>query len=271
MTAFKLASWNINSVRLRAPMIAKWVEEAKPDVLCLQEIKCRTEEFPVKAFKEMGFEHFHVRGQKGMHGVGISSKLPLEDLGDVDLCPRGEARHQRVGVAGVELHNFYIPAGGDEPDVEINPRFAHKLEFLDRIEAYFTARRVSDPALVLVGDFNIAPYEHDFWSHKQLLKVISHTPVETEALERIRKAGDFADIAREIAPMDEKIFTWWSYRSKDFRKNNRGRRLDHIWTSGAATPRATSGGRDAFKLWEDVRAWERPSDHAPVVLEIGAK
>jgi len=270
MTAFSLATWNINSVRLRAPMIAEWVEQAKPDVLCLQEIKCRSEEFPEKAFRAMGYEHFHVRGQKGMHGVAIASKLPLEDLGDEELCPRSEARHQRVGVAGVELHNFYIPAGGDEPNAETNPRFAHKLEFLDRIEAYFKARATENPPLILVGDFNIAPYEHDVWSHKQLLKVISHTPVETEALERIRLAGAFSDVARDLIDMDEKLFTWWSYRSKDYRKTNRGRRLDHIWASGSAKTRSLAGGRDAFKVWDDVRGWERPSDHAPVVLQIGA-
>ena len=148
MTAFTLASWNINSVRLRAPLVADWVSQADPDVLCLQEIKCQNEQFPEEAFREMGFRHFHVRGQKGMHGVAIASKFPLEDLGDEDLCPRAEARHQRVMVEGIELHNFYIPAGGDEPDPAINPRFAHKLGFLDRIEAYFKARAAENPPLV---------------------------------------------------------------------------------------------------------------------------
>jgi exodeoxyribonuclease-3 len=269
MTGFTLASWNINSVRLRAPMVAEWVEQADPDVLCLQEIKCRTEEFPEKAFREMGFSHFHVRGQKGMHGVAIASKLPLEDLGDEDLCPKEEARHQRVGVDGIELHNFYIPAGGDEPDPEINPRFAHKMGFLERMTEYFARRAAKNPALILVGDFNIAPYEHDVWSHKQLLKVVSHTPVETDALAGIKEAGGFADVARELIPMDEKVYSWWSYRARDWRKANRGRRLDHIWASPAAKDRALAGGREAFQIWEDVRGWERPSDHAPVVLKVG--
>ncbi|MEA1940935.1 MAG: exodeoxyribonuclease III [Pseudomonadota bacterium] len=269
MTALTLASWNINSVRLRAPLVADWVRQADPDVLCLQEIKCQNDQFPEDAFREMGFRHFHVRGQKGMHGVAIASKFPLEDLGDEDLCPKAEARHQRVMVEGIELHNFYIPAGGDEPDPQTNPRFAHKLAFLDRIEAYFRDRAKENPPLVLVGDFNIAPYEHDVWSHKQLLKVISHTPVETEALERIRQAGDFADVARELIPMDEKVYSWWSYRARDWRKANRGRRLDHIWAAPAVRERALAGGREAFRIWEDVRGWEKPSDHAPVVLEIG--
>lgn len=270
MTAFTLASWNINSVRLRAPMVAEWVKQAEPDVLCLQEIKCQNEEFPEKAFREMGFEHFHVRGQKGMHGVAIASRLPLDDLGDEGLCPKSEARHQRVGVAEVELHNFYIPAGGDEPDPETNPRFAHKMDFLARIERYFGERASENAPLVLVGDFNIAPYEHDVWSHKQLLKVVSHTPVETDALERIRQTCDFSDVARDLVPMQEKLYSWWSYRARDWRKANRGRRLDHIWAAPAAKARALDGGRDAFTIWEDVRGWEKPSDHAPVVLKLGA-
>ena len=269
MAALRLASWNINSVRLRAPMVAEWVKQADPDVLCLQEIKCQNHEFPEAAFREMGFSHFHVRGMKGMHGVAIASKYELEDLPDADLCPKGEARHQRVGVEGLELHNFYIPAGGDEPDPETNPRFAHKMEFLARIEAYFASRKVENAPLVLVGDFNIAPYEHDVWSHKQLLKVVSHTPVETDALERIRLAGEFSDIARELVPMDEKLYSWWSYRARDWRKANRGRRLDHIWAAPAARDRALATGRDGFQIWEDVRGWEKPSDHAPVVLDLG--
>lgn len=268
MTGFTLATWNINSVRLRAPLVAEWVSQADPDVLCLQEIKCQNHEFPEEAFREMGFSHFHVRGQKGMHGVAIASKFPLEDIGDEGLCPREEARHQRVMVEGVELHNFYIPAGGDEPDPETNPRFAHKMEFLARLETYFRQRRAENAPLVLVGDFNIAPYEHDVWSHKQLLKVVSHTPVETDALERIRQAGDFADIARELIPMDEKVYTWWSYRARDWRKANRGRRLDHIWTAPGVTAQATAAGRDGFKVWEDLRGYEKPSDHAPVTLKI---
>lgn len=268
MTAFTLASWNINSVRLRAPMVANWVREADPDVLCLQEIKCQNEQFPEAEFREMGFKHFHVRGQKGMHGVAIASKLPLEEIGDEEICPKAEARHQRVVVEGIELHNFYIPAGGDEPDPAINPRFAHKLAFLDRVETYFKGRAKENAPLVLVGDFNIAPYEHDVWSHKQLLKVVSHTPVETEALERIRLAGDFADVARELVPMEEKLYSWWSYRARDWRKANRGRRLDHIWAAPSVRERALAGGREAFRIWEDVRGWEKPSDHAPVVLRI---
>ncbi|HAQ35004.1 MAG: exodeoxyribonuclease III [Maricaulis sp.] len=269
MSSLTIATWNVNSVRLRAqPLIAPFVEQASPDVLCLQEIKCRTEEFPEKTFREMGYSHFHVRGMKGMHGVAIASRYPLEDLPDEDFCRASEARHQRVRVKGIELHNFYVPAGGDEPDPDINPRFAHKLDFLDRMTRYFDRRSNEDADMVLVGDFNIAPHENDVWSHKQLLKVVSHTPVETAGLDAMRDAGGFIDVARALIPEDEKIYTWWSYRSRDYRASNRGRRLDHIWVSPSLRSQALAAGRNAFTIWDEERGREKPSDHVPVTLTL---
>lgn len=268
MTGLTIATWNINSVRLRHPQIARWADEAQPDVICLQEIKCQPDQFPRKAFEAMGYPHFHVVGQKGMHGVAVASKRPITELEQDKLCPRQEARFQRVAVDGVEILNFYIPAGGDEPDPETNPRFAHKLAFLDALEPYLAGRAKENAKLVLVGDLNIAPREHDVWSHKQLLKVISHTPVETEGLERVRAAGGFIDVARALIPEPEKIYTWWSYRNRDFRASNRGRRLDHIWVSEALKDAALTGGRAAFRIWDETREWDKPSDHAPVTLTL---
>ncbi|MEQ8404800.1 MAG: exodeoxyribonuclease III [Oceanicaulis sp.] len=268
MAGLTIATWNINSVRLRHPQVASWAGEAGPDVICLQEIKCQPDQFPRKAFEAMGYPHMHVVGQKGLHGVAIVSKRPISELDQHKLCPKHEARFQRVEVEGVEILNFYIPAGGDEPDPQTNPRFAHKLAFLDALETYLGDRAKEDRASVLVGDLNIAPREHDVWSHKQLLKVISHTPVETEALERARAAGGFLDVARELIPEPEKVYTWWSYRNRDFRKSNRGRRLDHIWVTPALKDAALKTGRDAFRIWDETRDWEKPSDHAPVTLRL---
>ncbi|MCW5724536.1 MAG: exodeoxyribonuclease III [Maricaulaceae bacterium] len=268
MTALSIASWNVNSVRLRAPLVAKFAAETRPDVICLQEIKCRDGEFPAAAFRDMGYPHIHVRGQKGLHGVAIASRLPLDPLPDEALCPRAEARFQRVKIAGVEIQNYYVPAGGDEPDPAINPRFAHKLEFLDAMQAYFARRAAEGAAIIVTGDLNIAPYEHDVWSHKQLLKVVSHTPIETEGLERVRETGGFTDIARALIPEPEKLYTWWSYRARDWRAGNRGRRLDHIWASAALRGAALAGGRDGFAIFEDCRGWDRPSDHVPVLARL---
>jgi hypothetical protein len=171
---------------------------------------------------------------------------------------KASARARKPGInasalKGIELHNFYIPAGGDEPDVETNPRFAHKMEFLARTTDYFAARNTSQDKIVILGDFNIAPYEHDVWSHKQLLKVVSHTPGEVDALNAMLAAGDFIDVAREIIPEPEKIYTWWSYRSKDYRASNRGRRLDHIWVTPALKDAALAKGRDGFRIYEPER------------------
>ncbi len=184
------------------------------------------------------------------------------------FCGRADARHisavlgpEAGPAAGLVLHNFYIPAGGDVPDRSINDKFGHKLDFLQELRAW-GGRRPSGPA-ILVGDLNVAPLEHDVWSHKQLLDVVSHTPVETEALETLRGEAGWIDAARHLTPEPEKIFTWWSYRSPDWSAANKGRRLDHAWVSPdlAGTVRAVDVLREA-------RGWERPSDHVPVTLGL---
>lgn len=257
----RIASWNINSVRLRAGTVARFVDEARPDVVCLQEIKCRDGEFPSAAFKDMGLKYLHVVGQKGWHGVAIASRLPLEPLAGPELCHKKEARVAAVKVDGIELHNLYVPAGADIPDPELNPKFAHKLDVLDRMRAEYAMRKGAGP-LVIVGDLNVAPGEFDVWSHKQLLDVVSHTPAETTRLNAIRDEGGFVDLARLHRPDPAKLYTWWSYRSPDYTKNNRGRRLDHIWASADLAPCSQAG---AFEIHAPCRSWEKPSDHVPVV------
>ncbi len=266
MTDFKIASWNVNSVRLRAPQVIDFLGEAQPDVLCLQEIKCRNEEFPEKLFTEAGYTHQMVRGQKGMHGVAIVSRHPIEEHDNPDFCMHEHARVAFGQVKGINVCNVYIPAGGDEPDAKTNDKFAHKLDFLERMKTFFGARIKASPKdkTILTGDLNIAPLESDVWSHKQLLKVVSHTPIEVEALKAIQNAGQFADIARDLIPEPEQVFTWWSYRSKDWTKNNRGRRLDHIWVSPALKSAAMHHGAQGFEALTKCRSWERPSDHIPI-------
>jgi exodeoxyribonuclease-3 len=257
----RIATWNINSVRLRIEMVCRFLSEAKPDVLCLQEIKCRNGEFPSKAFKAAGYRHMHVVGQKGWHGVAIVSRRKLEPIEAPAICPKDEARIATALIDGVEIHNLYVPAGADVPDPVGNPKFAHKLKVLDRMKALYRKRAGAKPA-VLVGDLNVAPGEFDVWSHKQLLNVVSHTPAETKRLDAVRDHGGFVDLARLHRPAPEKLFTWWSYRSPDWTKNNRGRRLDHIW---ASTDLAPASDAAAFEIHVRCRSWERPSDHVPVV------
>lgn len=270
MTKIKLTSWNVNSVRLRAPQIARFTEEQQPDIIGLQEIKCLEEQFPFDEFKAMGFEHIEISGQKGMHGAATVSKFPLKRM-DTDFCPLGHARHVSTmvdmgGANDFEFHNFYIPAGGDEADVKANPKFAHKMDFIDRMIDYFGDRVSENASQVLVGDFNIAPHENDVWSHKQLLKVISHTPGEVDILNKLLACGDFTDCARALHGDDAKqeLFSWWSYRSRDINKSDRGRRLDHIWVSPALKSAAEKTKAAGHKIHRPCRLWERPSDHAPV-------
>lgn len=264
----KLTTWNINSVRLRIDLVRRFLDEERPDVLCLQEIKCLDDNFPAKALREAGYEHQAVSGQAGYHGVAIVSRLPLKNVEKRGFCDKGDCRHIAATLPGnIRVHNFYVPSGGDEPDRKINDKFAHKLDFLDEMagwSAEFSPRAKS----VLVGDLNVAPREHDVWSHKQLLKVVSHTPVEVEKLSRVIAAHGWIDVARELVPEPEKLYTWWSYRAKDWRISNRGRRLDHIWVSPTLKKPALAGGRDAYQIHADARDWNKPSDHAPVSLKL---
>ena len=266
----KIATWNINSVRLRIDGVLRFLETEQPDVLCLQEIKCRNDQFPAKALRAAGYRHQAVSGQKGYHGVAIVSKLPLRDVEAMRFCDKEDCRHVAATLPGaVRLHNFYVPAGGDVPDADENAKFAHKLAFLKDLATTFSQRTGSKSRTeVLVGDLNVAPREHDVWSHKQLLKVVSHTPAEVGLLNRAVRAGRWIDVAREVVPEPEKLYTWWSYRAFDWRASNRGRRLDHIWVTPALEKAALGGGRDALRIHDQCRGWDRPSDHAPVSLTL---
>ncbi|WP_265587446.1 exodeoxyribonuclease III [Sphingomicrobium arenosum] len=261
MTRLKIASWNINSVRARPDLVSRFLEQADPDILCLQETKADNTAFPQGFFTERGYEHIALNGQRMHHGVATISKIPLEEDLRHDWQDNGEARHIGVRIAGTfRLENVYIPAGGDIPDRDENPKFGQKLDFLERMTSW--AQKLAEPTL-LVGDFNVAPLECDVWSHKALLKVVSHTPIEVEALARLQQAHDFVDLGRRFIPAPERCYTWWSYRSKDYTKNDRGRRLDHMWASPALADKVV-----AHEVHEPVRGWEKPSDHVPLVCEV---
>ncbi len=261
MSAVRICSWNVNSVRARLPLVERLVAERAPDILCLQEIKVETQAFPHAALQALGFAHRAVFGQRGHHGVAILSRIPLEEIDTIDWCAKGDARHVSVRLpGGVRLHDFYVPAGGDVPDPVANPRFAHKLAFLDEMIAW--ARKLEEPSIAL-GDFNVAPLACDVWNHRALLDVVSHTPAETERLERLRDAHDWFDAVRAVFAPPRPVFTWWSYRARDWRASNRGRRLDHVWLSPTLAP-ALKG----VEILEDARGWERPSDHVPVIVDL---
>lgn len=261
----KIITWNINSARLRQASLEKLLQEQQPDVICLQEIKCQTELFPTEAFKACGYQYQHVCGMKAYNGVATLSKIPFKAIGSKDWCERADARHQYVELeTGHKIHNFYVPAGGDVPDIETNEKFDHKLSFLQEMALFFQDQSPLTKQ-ILVGDLNIAPLENDVWSHKQLLKVVSHTPIEVSALKEVRHAGNWQDAVRHVIPANERLYSWWSYRNRDWRASNRGRRLDHIWVSQDLI----STIRHANIIME-MRDLEKPSDHAPVSVELEA-
>jgi len=254
---FTLATWNINSVRLRAPLVERLLTEEAPDVLCLQECKSPVDKIPLDGFRDLGYVHMVARGQKGYNGVAILSKLPIEDAGEQDFASLGHARHVAARLdSGITIHNFYVPAGGDVPDRARNVKFGQKLDYLTEMRDWFHSDRPE--RAILVGDLNIAPREDDVWNHRQLLKVVSHTPVEVEHLADTQEAGHWVDITRQDIP-DGNLYSWWSYRSPDWDAADKGRRLDHIW----ATPDISNAGHSS-RILRPVRGWDKPSDHAPV-------
>jgi len=263
----RIATWNINSVRLRISLLERLTDALKPDVLCLQETKAPDELFPLDGVKALGFRHVAFRGMKGYNGVAIASRIPFDLVPDSpDWCARGDCRHLAVRLhlpEPIVVENFYVPAGGDIPDPAANPKFDHKLRFVEEATLHFAARP-KPHRTILVGDLNIAPLPDDVWSHTQLLDVVSHTPAETTRLEAWRAAGGFVDAVRQLIPPPERVYTWWSYRNQDWRRSDRGRRLDHVWV----TPDLEPGVKRALIL-KDARDWPQTSDHVPVCVEIG--
>ncbi len=256
-------TWNINSLRLRMGLLAELVEATRPDIVCLQETKVMDPDFPAEDCRSLGFPHIAFSGIKSYNGVAVLSRRPLGDIRIPQRCERADARHLAVRVEGIDLHCLYVPAGGDIPDPEANPKFAHKLAFLDDIAAWCGHHVDADAPAMIVGDFNVAPLETDVWSHRQMLGVVSHTPVEVAGLAGFQRSAQWLDAVRHFIPPSERLYTWWSYRSSDWTKNDRGRRLDHIWVTPALADRLSGA-----MVLREVRGWGKPSDHVPVILDL---
>lgn len=269
----RIISWNINSIRLRIDHVLRVIDEYQPDIFAIQETKTPDDKFPFDAIKQTDLCHMHIHGMKGYNGVAILSRYPFLKTQIFDRVGQSDCRHISATISAdhldgysgkdIEIHNLYIPAGGDEPDPATNKKFQHKLDFVDEMTAWFADHYTNQDALVALGDFNIAPHEHDVWSHKQLLKIISHTPAETSRLQAMQNSLDWSDSAREFVPGDEKSYSWWSYRNRDWKKSNRGRRLDHIWVTPPLKGHLTS-----YTTIPSARDWEKPSDHIPIITDL---
>lgn len=259
--SFTLATWNINSVRLREGLVAKLMAEEAPDILCLQECKSPVDKIPMEQFQALGYVHIVARGQKGYNGVAILSKLPITDAGGQDFANLGHARHVAARLDnGVTIHNCYVPAGGDIPDRAQNEKFGQKLDYLTEMRDLFHSDRPQKS--ILVGDLNIAPREDDVWNHKSLLKIVSHTPIEVDHFSDVMQAGGWQDVTRNDIP-EGKLYSWWSYRAAEWDAADKGRRLDHIW----ATEDIANAGHGS-RVLRAARGWEQPSDHAPVFAQF---
>jgi exodeoxyribonuclease-3 len=156
----------------------------------------------------------------------------------------------------VTIHNFYVPAGGDVPDRAVNAKFGQKLDYVAAMRDWGRAERPRRS--ILVGDLNIAPREDDVWNHRQLLKIVSHTPIEVEHLADAQAAGGWVDVTRADIPQGL-LYSWWSYRSPDWHAADKGRRLDHVWATADI-----AGAAHGSRILRPARGWPQPSDHAPV-------
>jgi len=245
-------------------LLERLVITQNPDIICLQETKVQDVDFPMLEVQNLGFKFVAFAGEKSYNGVAILSKLPLTNIKKYDILDFGHKRHIAATLPDETIiHNFYVPAGGDIPDVKLNDKFDFKLKFIDWMVEYFTKNYCQNQKIVMLGDMNIAPLINDVWSHKQLLGVVSHTPIEVKKMMNLQASLNWIDAHRIFVPDSEKLYSWWSYRELDPFKSNRGRRLDHIWI----TPNLGNNLKKA-EVFKDFRIAFKPSDHVPIGVDI---
>ena len=260
----RIATWNVNGIRPRLEQIQRFLTEQDIDILCMQEIKIANDIFPHDVFRDMGYTETHAHGQKAHHGVAIFSRVEIASVSNHVFADLDDKRHLSVTLPdGLEIHNFYCPAGGDKPDVEKNPKFDHKLRFYKDMTAYFAELRKADQPMLLMGDLNIAPFEFDVWNHKKLLKSVGHSPTETEHMQALHASADWVDVARHFVPNDQPLYSWWGYRFAPAFERDMGWRLDHMLATKPALERITK-----FTTVRETRGWEKPSDHAPLIVDV---
>lgn len=257
----KVLSWNVNSVRTRLRQILDVCQKYNPNIICLQETKVINDCFPKDEFIKLGYPHFYLNGIPSYNGVAILTQKKPESFNILNLSNLNNGRHIGIKIFGIQIHNFYIPAGGDIPDEKVNSKFKNKLDFLKALIRW--SREIKPENCLICGDFNIAPFKDDVWSHKQLKNVVSHTDIERKYLLKFLEIGNWKDAVRERINPPENVFTWWSYRSRDFMINNKGRRLDHMWISNDLKRKNYS-----IKILNYTRTLNKPSDHVPVTIKI---
>jgi exodeoxyribonuclease III len=250
--SFTIATWNINSVRARVDRLLAWVAQHRPDVLCLQELKCTDDQFPTLELSALGYR-VELFGQKTYNGVALVTRLPCTEvarnLGDDD------EQHRLIAgrVGAVDVVCLYAP-NGQSPD---SPAYAYKLTWYERLERWLKARRSPNDLVAVCGDFNVAPAEIDVWSVPLFAGQTLFTAKEQAALFKMRDALGLRDVFREKNP-GPGLFSWWDYRMNAFKKNQ-GLRIDHLWCTEPLAQRCVASEVDTA-----AREGKLPSDHAPV-------
>ena len=252
-----IATWNVNSILARVPVVARWLDAVKPDVLCMQEIKCTDDKFPTLVFTERGYQ-CQIFGQQTYNGVAILTR---------DTCPTGhrgypgddETAQSRLiasTVNGINIVDVYVPNG----QMVGSEKYAFKLDWMNRLRSFFDTHYDPTANVLLCGDFNVAPEERDVHDVRLWQGRILFSDKERETLQHIKDWG-FTDAFR-LHTADTGHYSWWDYRAGMFRRNM-GLRIDHIWISESLV-------KKNVRTWIDIepRKWEKPSDHAPVIAEF---
>jgi exodeoxyribonuclease-3 len=252
----KIATWNVNSLKVRLPHVVEWLKNLDPDVLVLQEIKQVTEKFPTSELADAGYRSI-ASGQKTYNGVAVLAKNELsEPLTDFPGFDDPQRRILATTIDGVRVVNLYVPNGSEVG----SEKYAYKLSWLAALHGFLQVEMAAHDKLVVLGDFNIAPADEDVHDPEKWGEAILCSPDERAALQGLLGLG-LSDVFRKF-PQAEKTFSWWDYRAAMFRRNA-GLRIDLILTSDAMTEACTASFVD-----KEPRTWDRPSDHAPVVAEF---
>jgi len=252
-----LATWNINSIRSRLPLLLDWLKEREPDVVLLQETKATDDQFPCDEIEALNY-NIALYGQKTYNGVAILSKLPLEDVTrGISGFRDDQARYIEAVVGGMRVASIYVPNG----TAVGSDKYVYKLDFLKHLYAHAQTLLTYDEALILGGDFNITPSDEDVYDPQEWHEQILCSTQEREALRSIIYLG-VTDVLRASHQNAKELYTWWDYRGGAF-QNNFGLRIDHLLLSSQAADHVKSCEVD--KKW---RAVEKASDHAPIICEV---
>jgi len=256
--SMKIATYNVNGISARLPVLLRWLEETKPDVVCLQELKAPQDKFPEIALHEAGYQAIW-HGQKSWNGVAILARnKALKEVrralpGDPD---DSHSRYIEATIDGILVGCLYLPNGNPAP----GPKFDYKLRWFERLTAHAAQLLASGIPVILTGDYNVMPTELDVYKPERWLDDALFRPETRAAFKTLADQG-WTDALRKLRP-DEKIYTFWDYFRNAYDRNA-GLRIDHFLLSPQLAPRLTAAGVD-----RDVRGWEKSSDHAPVWIEL---